>query len=227
MTTSTPPWPGVVPPDLAPFPGGGWEYDEPPPPAVKARAAELVTPLWTRGQNAFKTEQTAGRWITYRAEIVRSGKRGVVAYRLKRKLLPGAAPSTMTTTAPAQRRPAPVAVAPTVTTSPGMRTSAPKIPYAIALPTYVPPVERSPLSLPELRYGAGLKPKPPNPDVVLLQEKLGIKQDGQFGAATRDAVITFQKRVGLAPNLPNAELLKRGFGVVKLATWTALFAVRA
>lgn len=76
------PWPQVLPPDLPPFPGRGWEYDEPPPRAVQQRAGQLVHELWARGKGSSKTEQTAGRWITYQAQIVRSGKKGVVAYRL-------------------------------------------------------------------------------------------------------------------------------------------------
>lgn len=77
------PWPVVVPDGLPTFPGAGWEYDEPPPAAVQQRAAQLVAPLWRQGKGSNRTEYTAGRWITYRAEIVRSGKQGVVAYRLK------------------------------------------------------------------------------------------------------------------------------------------------
>ena len=42
VLTSTPPWPGVVPPDLPPFPGRAWEFDEPPPPALQQRARQLV-----------------------------------------------------------------------------------------------------------------------------------------------------------------------------------------
>lgn len=77
------PWRQAVPDGLPPFPGAGWEYDEPPPKDVQARAAQLVAPLWRQGKGSHRTELTAGRWITYRAEIVRSGKQGVVAYRQK------------------------------------------------------------------------------------------------------------------------------------------------
>jgi peptidoglycan hydrolase-like protein with peptidoglycan-binding domain len=69
----------------------------------------------------------------------------------------------------------------------------------------------------------GLKPQAPNPDVVLLQQKLGIPADGRFGSGTRTAVIEFQRKVGLAPKQSNEALLARGFGVVKQATWVALF----
>jgi len=77
------PWPAAVPDGLPPFPGAGWEFDEPPPVAVQQRAQQLVAPLWRQGKGSHRTELTAGRWITYRAEIVRSGKQGVVAYRVK------------------------------------------------------------------------------------------------------------------------------------------------
>jgi hypothetical protein len=77
------PWPAPVPDGLPKFPGAGWEFDEPPPVPVQQRAAQLVAPLWRQGKGSSRTEMTAGRWITYRAEIVRSGKQGVVAYRVK------------------------------------------------------------------------------------------------------------------------------------------------
>jgi peptidoglycan hydrolase-like protein with peptidoglycan-binding domain len=48
---------------------------------VVARARQLLSELWALGSGASKTENTAGRWIVYRAEITRGNKRGVVAYR--------------------------------------------------------------------------------------------------------------------------------------------------
>lgn len=68
------------------------------------------------------------------------------------------------------------------------------------------------MNLPTLRYGMGLEPQPPNPDVRVLQTRLGITSDGQFGSGTRDAVITFQQRRGLGVD-----------GVVGPETWGALF----
>lgn len=82
-----PPWPAVLPPGLPPFPGG-WEYDEPPPRPVVARARQLLSELWARGSGATKTEKTAGRWIVYRSEITRGNKRGVVAYRERNARVP-------------------------------------------------------------------------------------------------------------------------------------------
>src|ERR1043166_8396722 len=73
-----PPWPQVTPEGLPPFPGSGWEYDEPPPSPVVARARQLLSTLWGRGQGAFKIEQSAGRWIAYRAEITRGNQHGAV-----------------------------------------------------------------------------------------------------------------------------------------------------
>lgn len=78
-----PAWPQALPTGLPEFPGSSWEYDEPPPKPVVQRAQQLVSALWKEGKGAHRTEQTAGRWITYRAEIVRGGKQGVVAYRIK------------------------------------------------------------------------------------------------------------------------------------------------
>ena len=153
------PWPQVVPPDLPKFPGPGWEYDEPPPPDVKARAAQLREQLWKLGQGSSKTEQTGGRWVSYQAQIVRSGAQGVVAYRLKRQALPAPTSSrTAPTSSPGYvpyRPPVPAAAAP-VQVMPG----APPL-IARPLPS-IPPL----LALPELRRGAGLPPKAPDPNVA-------------------------------------------------------------
>jgi hypothetical protein len=64
--------------------------DNPPPAAVQARAWQLLSSLWQQGAGATKTEQTAGRWITYQAQPMAKGKKGVVAFRLRNQ--PGAAP---------------------------------------------------------------------------------------------------------------------------------------
>jgi hypothetical protein len=50
---------------------------------VQQRAAALLSSLWARGQGATTAEQTGGRWITYRAELVADGRKGVTAWRLK------------------------------------------------------------------------------------------------------------------------------------------------
>lgn len=238
VLTSTPPWPQVVPSGLPTFPGSGWEFDEPPPAAVVQRAAALVSQLWSSGAGTFKVENTAGRWIAYRAELVRSGKKGVVAYR-QRQAKPAAAPSNKGTASATPAAPARAAAtsvpAPVITArSPGVpqprgaapATHAPAAP-AVAVPvsTSTPP---SVLNLPTLRYGMGLAPQPPVPEVKLLQQRLGVEPvDGRFGDFTRDAVLAFQVKKGLAPSVSKAELLRRQFGVVKQATWTALFDVRA
>ncbi len=82
-----PPWPQAMPSGLPPFPSG-WQTDQPPPAAVQARAWQLLPILWKQGARARKTEQTAGRWITYEAQPM-GAKKGVVAYRVR----PGAMPS--------------------------------------------------------------------------------------------------------------------------------------
>jgi hypothetical protein len=195
---------------------------------VQQRARDLVSPLWARGSGTFKIEQTAGRWIAYQAQVVASGKKGVVAYREKRRAAlppapPGAVSRPPSTTTATQTRPpsAPPAAPPPASSS----TRPPA-----ATPTSSAP--RSPLTLPTLTYGMGLKPAAPVPDVVVLQQRLkhhGYKldADGRFGQATRIAVIEFQRRTGLAPNQTNAQLQARGFGAVKAATWAKLFAERA
>lgn len=238
-----PPWPAVMPSGLPPFPGSGWEYDEPPPQVVQQRAGQLVTQLWNRGKGAYQIEQTAGRWISYQAAIMRSGKRGVVAWRVKRAV---AKPPVR-----AQARPVPgldprggppIDLPPMVVTSrsPGMpqprrastspaegqpdrqgfvRTSAPA-PGSTRVPLPGGSIDVlnqvNPLRLPVLRQGAGMPPAYPSQDVMLLQQKLAIPADGKFGPGTKKAVVEFQRRRGLTQD-----------GVVGTATWTALFAVRA
>ncbi len=203
-----PPWPSVVPSGLPPFPGSGWEYDEPPPPVVQARARQLLSTLWGRGQGAWQVEQTAGRWIVYRAEITRGNKHGVVAYREKRAAAP--APTASVRPAPIVPRaptPAPAAPSPPVRPAPS-----PQVTFAPARiePTVAP---TSPLSLPTLYKGIGAPPAPPNADVKLLQSKLGITADGWFGSGTDKAVRAFQGSKGLLQD-----------GVVGPKTWAALFA---
>lgn len=215
------PWPCVVPKGLPPFPGKGWVYDEPPPIVVQQRAGQLVDQLWAQGSGACKVEQTAGRWITYTAQVVRSGKRGVVAYRLA---APASSPK------PPAAPPATLQMPPLVITSPGF------VPTSVAVPTIprqqapAPGTTRipvpggsidvrnapSPLSLPTLRRGMGLKPQAPNADVTLLQQKLAIPADGRFGDGTLAAVKLFQKKNGLTQD-----------GIVGPNTWTSLFGVRA
>lgn len=100
----TPQWPQVVPPGVPRFPSSSWEHDDPPPADVVARARALLSTLWARGSGAWRIERTGGRWIAYRAEIVRSGKKGVVVYRIKqasarpRATAPSSLPSARTST---------------------------------------------------------------------------------------------------------------------------------
>jgi peptidoglycan hydrolase-like protein with peptidoglycan-binding domain len=88
-STTAPPWPQAVPTGLPAWPGG-WEPDEPVGAGVASRAAALLPQLWAHGEGTRKTEQTAGRWVTYVAKAM-GAKRGVVAFRPR----PGAtAPSS-------------------------------------------------------------------------------------------------------------------------------------
>lgn len=224
VPTSTPPWPQVVPETLPSFPGPGWEFDEPPPPAVQERARALLSTLWARGSGASKIEQTAGRWIAYQAQVVASGKKGVVAYRERKAAAPAApagggvtasraaprptaAPPARPAARPTAARPAPPRV--TTTQAPPRATPAPAAPASSS--TRAAPA--SVVALPVLRRGAGIKPKPPSNDVKLLQQRLGIAADGQFGSGTDAAVRTFQARNGLQVD-----------GIVGEKTWAALFA---
>jgi len=98
-TSTTPPWPQVIPAGLPPWPSG-WEPDEPVGPGVAARAAALLPQLWRYGPGTRKTEQVAGRWITFVA--VRHGTlKGVTAFRPK----PSATPAPTPTATPAREGP--------------------------------------------------------------------------------------------------------------------------
>jgi len=77
--------PSVVPAGLPPFPGG-WEPLLPAVAAVSRRAAELLFTLWRQGEGATLTEETAGQWVTYQAQIHQEGsvrKKGVGTWRVK------------------------------------------------------------------------------------------------------------------------------------------------
>ena len=319
-------WPQVVPASLPPFPGAGWQYDEPPPAAVVQRARQLVTELWGRGTGSHRIEQTAGRWIAYRAEVVKSGKKGVVAYRVKS----GAANTTLSRApapaaprAPAPRAPAPRAPAAAAPRAPAAAPAAPvSMPELLSTVlaqlatadgvevinghTYrwkleatgfssVEPIatemERlgaydlkitpgdpirveftlqafrttrialnvwtafvfggvtyrmrftdiyevlplgQPISyqlpagtraLPTLSRGMGTKPLPPNENVKLMQRKLGIEPDGQFGGGTETALKTFQAaQVQQRRSGWSADDID---GICGPKTWTALLEVRA
>lgn len=276
--TSTPPWPSVTPSGLPPFPGSGWQYDEPPPKAVQQRAGELRAQLWARGKGSHKIEQTAGRWIAYRAELTRGNKQGVVAYRERSSAAPRppAAGTAQRPTAPSApgmgaivipvatdlnapnvyvMRPGttyrvqseaelPAVIDPDAVKR-GLEAGGAKnvtiLPTGSALtlirydisPTFTIPVAVgewltmpimgsefrlrfieikvlgapavSPIGMPTLRRGSK------GPAVGVLQRKLGIAADDQFGAGTHAAVVAYQRRNGLKPD-----------GVVGPNTWIAL-----
>jgi hypothetical protein len=212
---ATAPWPQVVPSGLPPFPGSGWVYDEPPPLEVQQRAQQLVSPLWAQGSGAFKVEQTAGRWIAYRAEMVKArpaNKKGIVAYRLRAT---AAAPKAPSAAPSVPRRPVPAVPVPpswNVLTSVHPGTATQSTPSAQSTPG-APMSAPAELALPVLRYGIGLRPQAPNPDVRVLQQRLHIADDGQFGPGTRSAVLAFQGNHGLTAD-----------GIVGPKTWAALFA---
>lgn len=213
--TYTPPWPQATPTGLPKFPGSSWEFDEPPPAAVQQRARQLVDTLWAQGSGAFRVEQTAGRWIAYQAQIVASGRKGVVAYRQKRAQLPAGPQQTAMRARPAAPARQPIPSPPAASSSRAPSPSPPAAAKPVARPAAPPaarPVSVSPVSMPTLVRGAGIKPKPPSPNVKVLQQRLGIPADGQFGKGTEDAVKAFQRSKGLAVD-----------GIVGDKTWTALF----
>lgn len=219
-TPAPPPWPAALPPGLPPFPGRGWEYDEPPPPPVVERARQLVSTLWARGKGAHQTEQTGGRWITYRAEIVASGKQGVVAYRLATTAPPRVVPRPPSPSVPQSRAPRPPAPRTAPIPVPVVQTRAPApgdrvYPVPGGTVTTAPP--SSPVGFRLLKRGMGQEPAPPIEDVRLVQQRLGVQPaNGRFGPLTEAAVKAYQRRAGLEVD-----------GIVGPQTWTSLFGVRA
>ena len=76
-------WPQAVPKELPAWPAG-WEPDTPVPAAEVARAKALISELWKSGKpGAHKTEQTAGKWVTYVAFVPKKGMKGVAAFRVR------------------------------------------------------------------------------------------------------------------------------------------------
>lgn len=199
---AAPPWPVATATGPRPFPGPDWEFDEPPPAAVKERARQLVNELWSRGTGAYRVEHTAGRYIAYQAQMVASGKKGVVAYR-QRQRAPQAPPALASRATPPRARPVAIPQRSPARVQPKPPAPAPSSPRPAA-PTSI--------ALPTLRKGWGMPPAPPHADVRTLQLRLGIAADGRFGAGTDAAVRAFQRSKGLQVD-----------GIVGEKTWAALF----
>ena len=192
---SSPPWPANPPSSLPRFPGSGWTFATPVTAEVSARARALVSPLWAKGAGSYQVERLGRRWIAFRAEIVASGKKGVVAYR------PKTASEASPGVARAKGRPR----------SLPRPASAPRVPTAV--PSSPPRRRESPVALPVLRRGRGMPPARPDASVRLAQQRLGVTADGRFGSGTERAVRAFQRSRGLASD-----------GVVGPDTWSALMA---
>jgi hypothetical protein len=184
-----PPWPQVVPAGLPAFPGSQWVPDNPPGAGVVARASALLPTLWAHGPGTFKTEQTAGRWITYRATPMGANNqiKGVVAFKLATE------PSIRVGPAEVINPEVPPPATPGYAQAPGptVKASAPKV------------------ALQTLRLRS---PRMTGPDVVTLQQRLGLTADGVFGSGTHAAVVAYQQSHGLVPD-----------GVVGSKTWASLF----
>lgn len=185
----TPPvvWPSTPPATLPAFPSG-WEYDEPPPPEVVRRATQLLPTLWAQGSGSRRQEMTGGRWITYVAEVVRGGSRGVTAYRVKTA---GRAPVA---TSPAPTVP-PVTYAPA--TAPAAAPAPPGVSPAASRPA------PSPAAVPATYTQPAAAAAPVGPPVVSIQDvqsglnTLGwqppLTVDGIAGPKTKAAVSAFQR----------------------------------
>lgn len=197
------PWPTAAPSGLPPFPSG-WQYAEPPSAAVRARAWQLLDELWKQGSGATRVELTEGTWITYRSEITKGGKRGVVAYRVK------------TAAQRAKQQPSKVTIPPQVIRSPG-------VPQGVKTSTPAPAPRMTETGKPWLHQGAGMGSlKPLAPHVLHAQRRLQAlghytgNIDGMFGPKMKAAVLAFQKARGLKQD-----------GIIGDNTWPALDATGA
>lgn len=164
------PWPQVVPAGLPAFPGSAWVPDNPPGPGVVARARALLPVLWRAGAGTFKTEQTAGRWITYRATPGPGGRRDVNAFKLTDSMAaPSAAPPMPRSTVPA--------------------AEPPPAPAAPAAPPAIKGVR-------VLRLGSS-GPDVVVFQRMLASRGYPVADDGKFGQQTHNAVRAFQAAQGL------------------------------
>jgi len=164
LSSYTPPWPQVVPSGLPGFPGPEWEPDSPPPASVVSRASALLSSLWRGGPGTFKTEQTAGRWITYRATQMGT-KKGVVAYRLRASAVQPVAVVPMATHA----------VSPVMTSS---TTSLPTLKRGSSGPDVVILQRRLGISA-DGKFGPGTQAS-----VISYQRAHGLTPDGIVGRQT-------------------------------------------
>lgn len=187
-----PPWPQVVPAELAPFPGPGWQPANPVTGAQSARAWQLLPELWKYGEGTWKVEKTADRWVVYKAAQTSPGKKGVVAY---------------TTQQPSQTVPK-INTAPADTTPAAMRPPpGPTVPAKAPAPTAS--------GLPTLRPPPAAPAR--GPAVIALQQRLGAPQTGTYDAPTIAAVHAFQV---LHPELGDSH--GRPDNIVGPKMWAAL-----
>jgi hypothetical protein len=190
-------WPSTPPATLPAFPAG-WEYDEPPPAEVQRRAAELLTELWAKGPGSRRVEMVGGRWITFVAEVVRGGSRGITAYRVKSarpttQQVPPAAPQTYAPSSPPAPAPAPPGTSPPATAP-------------TTWPTHVVPSGPAgwtgPSAAPPTVYPVAIPPGAPAvttvADVQSALNTLGwtppLVVDGKAGPLTQAAVSAFQRK---------------------------------
>jgi peptidoglycan hydrolase-like protein with peptidoglycan-binding domain len=173
-----PAWPITPPSDLPPFPGPGWEYDEPVTGPVARRAFELITTLYGagRGLGSSITEFVAGHWVTFHAERMANGKNGVAAWRVKQG-----------------RYPSPPKYGPPAPPAPSAAPSPPFIPVSPARPPPTPGgFSPAVVVVPTNPVAAAMSPA----DAQDALNKLGygpLAVDGVIGPKTRAAIGAFQR----------------------------------
>lgn len=194
-----PPWqdPGVtpVPSSLPPFPGPGWVPDDPPSPAVVARAQFWNPQLWNYSSRSivkpYVQEQFGGRWMTF-AAAWHPGDQGAQTY--------------MATEAwrLASDQPMPVPVVPVPTPAP---QPSPVTPASVVVPpagvTTPGPVGPEPATGAWktnaafiTRYQSALTFLARRPPTHATWDPKGV--DGKYGPNTSAAVSAFQRDHGLA-----------------------------
>ncbi len=174
------PWPQVVPAGLPGFPGSSWTPDIPVGPGVAARASQLLPQLWKSGEGTFKTEQTSGRWITYRATKMGTLK-GVVAYRL---VNPAGAISPGGTYAVAPRTATSSSTVPASYSEPSSSVSLPTLRRGAKGPSVVTLQQRL-----GIEADGDFGPKTERA-VIAFQSSRGLSPDGVVGKNTWTALYT-------------------------------------
>ena len=231
-----PAWPSTVPPDLPPFPGDGWEADTPVSQAVIQRAWALLPTLWAQGEGAHTVEMTAGHWVTYKAQWMEGGKKGVTAWRVKASAMPqgqlSPSPSAdvarrttvppIVPAAPSQQQGAGRPVTPASGDIPIIPVSAPQG-EPLTPSGAMTPAQQAAHNMNSALIAHGYK-RVDMPIYGAFQRSVGLEADGYPGAGTMTALsralVTMGERMASVQRYPwHAKPGTSGYDGVNAPTW--------